>query len=329
MNELSHRERIETCLSGEIPDRVPVALWRHFPGDDQHPQRLAEAHIRFQRQYDFDLLKVTPESTYMTKEWGGTDEWRGAAEGTREYVVRGVARVDDWTRLAVLDPTAGRLGDQVKALRAINAVVGPHTPVIQTIFSPLTQARKLAGETVLLSHMRQHPDAVQAALETITQTTLDFLVEIKKTGIAGIFYALQFAQYALLSKEEFDTFCMPYHRRILDAVSDLWLNVLHLHGTGVRFDDVAGLPVQVLNWHDRETAPSLAEGQARSSGVVCGGLRQWETMAYGSPEAVQAEAGEAIRATGGRRFFLGTGCVTPIITPHGNLSAARGSVEGD
>ena len=329
MSEITHRERIETCLSGGMPDRAPVALWRHFPGDDQQPQRLADAHIRFQRTYDFDLLKVTPESTYMTKEWGGTDAWRGAAEGTREYVTRAVHTVEDWPRLAVLDPKAGRLGDQVKTLRTIVSAVGPNTPVIQTIFSPLTQARKLSGEPLLLAHMRQFPDAVTAALETITQSTLDFVDEIRKTGIAGIFYALQFAQYALLSDEEFDRFCMPYHRRILEVCSDFWLNILHLHGSEIRFDDAAGLPVQVLNWHDQETAPALSEGQDRFSGVVCGGLRQWETMAYGLPETVRAEAEAALEATGGRRFILGTGCVTPIITPHGNLTAARRSVEGD
>jgi uroporphyrinogen decarboxylase len=34
-NHINHRQRLETCLSGEIPDRMPVALWRHFPVDDQ------------------------------------------------------------------------------------------------------------------------------------------------------------------------------------------------------------------------------------------------------------------------------------------------------
>jgi uroporphyrinogen decarboxylase len=329
VNEITHRDRIERCLSGASPDRPPVALWRHFPGDDQNPQRLAEAHIRFQHQYDFDLLKVTPESTYMSKEWGGTDAWRGAAEGTRAYLERAVRSVDDWPRLKALDPTAGRLGDQIKTLRAIVAALGPHTPVLETIFSPLAQARKLAGETVLLQHLRQHPDAITVALETITRSTLDFISEIRNTGIAGIFYALQFAQYALLSDEEFETFCMPYHRRILEAASDLWLNVIHLHGTGVRFDRAASLPVQVINWHDQETTPSLQEGMQKFAGVVCGGLRQWETLTYGNPEAVRAEAEAAMEATGGRRFILGTGCVAPIIVPHGNLAAARGSVEGD
>ena len=39
----THRERIQTCLAGEIPDQTPVALWRHFPVDDQRPEDLAAA----------------------------------------------------------------------------------------------------------------------------------------------------------------------------------------------------------------------------------------------------------------------------------------------
>lgn len=327
MNPITHRQRMEVTLSGERPDRAPVALWRHFPVDDQHPHRLAEAHINFQRLYDFDLLKVTPESTYMTKEWGGEDAWRGSAEGTRAYEQRGVRSVEDWASLARLDPRAGRLGQQIQALRTITAALGPNTPVLETVFCPLTQARKLAGEAELLVHVRRHPDAVHAVLQVITETTLDFLAEIKKTGIAGIFFAMQFAQYALFTEDEFKTFSLPYSRQILEAAGDLWLNVLHLHGADVMFDLVAELPVQVLNWHDQETPPTLNGGLQRFRGVVCGGLRQWETMAYGSPEEVQREAHAALEMTDGTRFILGTGCVTPIITPHGNLVAARRSVE--
>ncbi len=39
------------------------------------------------------------------------------------------------------------------------------------------------------------------------------------------------------------------------------------------------------------------------------------------------EAQAAIEATGGKRFILGTGCVAPTTTPHGNLMAARIAVE--
>ena len=57
----THRERMERCIAGEQPDRVPVAFWRHFPVDDQTAEGQAAAHLWFQRSFDFDLVKVTPD----------------------------------------------------------------------------------------------------------------------------------------------------------------------------------------------------------------------------------------------------------------------------
>ena len=59
----THRERIQAAIKGEIIDRPPVALWRHFPVDDQSPETLANATLYFQNNYDFDLVKVTPASS--------------------------------------------------------------------------------------------------------------------------------------------------------------------------------------------------------------------------------------------------------------------------
>ncbi|MGB9673113.1 MAG: uroporphyrinogen decarboxylase, partial [Anaerolineales bacterium] len=74
---LNHRDRLKVCLQGEIPDRIPVALWRHFPGDDQDPLQLALSTINFQKDYDFDLVKVTPASSFCVKDWGAVDQWNG------------------------------------------------------------------------------------------------------------------------------------------------------------------------------------------------------------------------------------------------------------
>ena len=81
----THRERVEACLRGEIVDRPPVALWRHFPVDDQSAEALAQAHLAFQSVYNFDLVKVTPASSFSVVDWGVTDEWEGNTEGTRTY----------------------------------------------------------------------------------------------------------------------------------------------------------------------------------------------------------------------------------------------------
>jgi uroporphyrinogen decarboxylase len=177
-------------------------------------------------------------------------------------------------------------------------------------------------------HIRRHPEALMDALETITATTVAFVREALQTGAAGVFFAVQHASYALLSEEEYRTFGRPYDLQILEAAGEGWFNLLHLHGDEVMFDLLSDYPVQAINWHDRETPPSLAEGLERFDGAVCGGLRQWETMVRGNPEAVRAEALEALEQTGGRRFILGTGCVTPIVAPTVNIRAARQAVEG-
>jgi len=255
---ISHRQRLENCLCGEKPDRTPVALWRHFPVDDQTPEGLAAATLRFQKDYDFDLVKVTPASSFCLKDWGIGDEWKGADEGTREYVRRVVQEPEDWEKLQILSPQKGHLGAQLECLRLIIEELGTETPVIQTIFSPLSQAKNLVGPDKLLVHLRQYPDAVHAGLKTITENVLSFTEAALATGIAGVFYAVQHAQFSLLSEAEYLSFGKAYDIQSLKPAKAGWLNMMHLHGQDVMFDIVSDLPLQIINWHDRETAPSLA-----------------------------------------------------------------------
>jgi len=184
------------------------------------------------------------------------------------------------------------------------------------------------GKANLLAHLRRYPDVVQAGLRTITETTRRFIEAALQTGIAGVFYAVQHASYSLLSEEEYALYGRPFDLQTLEPAYSLWLNMLHLHGEEIMFDQFCDYPVAVINWHDRDTSPNLAEGKARFPGVVCGGLQRERSMVLGSPETVTAEAHDAIQSTAGQRLLLGTGCVTPVTAPRGNLWAARQSVEG-
>jgi uroporphyrinogen decarboxylase len=115
--------------------------------------------------------------------------------------------------------------------------------------------------------------------------------------------------------------------RILEPAVELWCNLLHIHGDNIYFNLARKYPCQIVNWHDRETSPSLVEGLRNYRGVVCGGISQ-NTIVLGDRSEVRKEAADAISQTGGRRFILGTGCVVPVIAPHGNLVTARRIVEG-
>ncbi len=324
---MNHRQRLESCLAGSPPDRPPVALWRHFPVDDQAPNSLAAATLAFQQTFDFDFVKVSPSSSFCLRDWGVEDEWRGSTEGTRDYTRRVIHKPEDWEDLPVLDPHKGHLAEQLKCLRLLVEELGSETPVIQTVFNPLSQGKNLAGQQTLLSHIRRYPEAVRAGLKVIAESTQRFVEAAGETGISGIFFAVQHAQYGMLSTEEYQSFGRHFDLRVLESAEDSWFNVLHLHGDEVMFDQFLDYPVAVINWHDRESPPSLSEAQKRFSGVVCGGLQRWDTMVLGTSDAVSREVGEAIRSTEGIRFILGTGCVLPVIAPYGNIMAARRAVE--
>lgn len=325
---MSKRERLEKTITGEATDRVPVALWRHWPGDDQRPSDFVEAMVGFQRQYDWDFVKVTPASSYCLVDHGVQDRWAGSPEGTREYTRRVVNRSVDWTDLRVLDPAKGVLSRQIEVLKLLKDALGTEVPFIQTIFSPLAQAKNLAGGDLLIKHMRTAPDRLRTGLNTITESTLRFIDAIRRSGISGIFYAVQHASYAIMTEDEYRIFGRTYDMRILEALNkDWWLNMLHLHGDVPIFDLFNDYPVQAINWHDRETEPDLVNGKLRFKGAVCGGLGRFDTVHNGTPAEVRSQARDAIEKTGGRRLILSTGCVAMVTSPTSNLRAVREVVE--
>jgi uroporphyrinogen decarboxylase len=326
---MNKRERLEKTLAGEETDRIPVALWRHWPGDDQRAADLARSIIEFQKTYDWDVVKVTPASSYSVAEHGVQDEWRGNLEGTRYQTKFAVKRSLDWTELRPLDPMRGEMGKQLECVRLIGkGLEGDEAPIIQTIFSPLSQARKIAGNDQLLRHMRTHPDRLHTGLNIITESTLRFLDALKQTPISGIFYAVQHASYELMSEEEYRVFGLPYDLKILGTLPEQWwFNMLHIHGTAPMFKLLSKYPVQSINWHDREDKPTLEEGQSMYKGIVCGGLARGEHVHDGTPATIRDVARDAMEQTGGRRFMLATGCVTLITSPWSNIRAVRDLVE--
>jgi uroporphyrinogen decarboxylase len=312
ISKVTHRERIQRVISGEKPDRIPIAFWRHFPIDDQTPEGLAKAVIDFQSRYDFDFVKVTPISSLR-------DVWRGNPEGTRDYLDPLIQTLDDFNKIKVLDPTMGKLRQQLNCLALIRGALPESTPLIQTIFSPLAQFKNLVGKANLSYFLRCFPNETLTILNIISDTTNRFIEECKKRNIDGIFYAIQHATYDQLNENEYENFGKKFDLQILSAASDLWLNVLHLHGTKIMFDLIKDYPCQILNWHDRETIPALKTAKLITDKVLCGGLSRVETMVLGDKKDIKAEILDAIQQTGSIRFILSTGCVLLLTTPQGNI----------
>lgn len=326
-DQMSKRERLLGAIKGEATDRVCVALWKHFPVEDMTPQGLANAALNFQQKYDWDLIKFTPTGTYSVMDWGAQTEWQPNNMGVRTIVKFGINNAEEWIRLPKLDVTKGMYGAANQALSLVTREIKGETPVLQTVFSPLTTARKLAGERIF-TDLRTSPELFKQGMEVITETTIQFALEAFKAGANGIFFATQLGSYRLLNEAEYQNFGEYYDRRVLDALKDKCeFSLLHIHGEDTMYSMLAKYPVNALNWHDRITDPSLAEARKHFSGLLCGGINEWNTLVTGPETAIEAEIQDAISQTGGRGLMIAPGCVVPGHAPEKNLMVVRRAVE--
>ncbi len=323
---MNHRERIHAALRGEPTDRVPVALWRHFPNDDLRAETLAARVVDFQNKFDFDFVKVTPASGFPAEMYGATFRDGQNREGTRAYITRPVNATGDWDKIAPLDSTNPVFVREIATLKIIRSQLGAEVPILQTIFSPLNTAHNLAGER-LFADLRAQPAALHRALAALTETTIRFALESLRAGADSIFFATQMATHKYFSEAEFREFGEKYDMEVLNTIRNARHDfiLLHIHGVDIYFDLLCNYPVDAVNWHDRRTAPSLKDARAKFKGALVGGINEWDTLAAESSTDVKAEAQDAIRQMDSRGFILAAGCVISIDTPEENIRAALGA----
>lgn len=327
---MTSRQRITAALHRQPVDRAPYAVWRHFPQVDRNPAGLAQATLRFQERYGSDFIKITPPGGYAVEAWGCVEADEVHPDGHRACASCAVQRPEDWKRIRPVDPaTAPGWSLQLETIirMGFDQRVGD-TPVVPTLFSPLSLARKLSGER-LAEDLRQHPGLVKDALEAITETLVRYADVTLTEGVSGIFYSIQAASRTLYTEEQYAEFGEPYDRRVLESVRGRSaLTIVHCHGDQLMFDRLAALPGHAWNWDDRATPPSLAEGKTLVPGAVIGGLNQWKTLRDGTPEAAAAEAQDAVAQTEGVGLIVGPGCVLPMQTPDPNVAAVVKALGG-
>lgn len=335
---MNREERIRAALKGQEVDRVPISVWMHFSEFDQDPRSLAECMVAFNEKYDYDFIKMMPFGAYSTPDWGA--KLAIYCDKYKEVVVTepGINCVEDYYKVQPLPAIYGTWGKQLQLTQHMSKLVKPNTPYVQTIFSPTTTLRKLAGDR-LLNDMKEHPEAVHSALKAITQTTIDFVKANIEVGVSGFFFATQCATYDFLDDKMFAEFCKPYDYQVINAYKDItYFNVMHIHGSNIMFDTVLDYPVTCINWHDRHTDPDMKTARQKTSKTFLGGILEVPVIIKGAleyhsilqrstPEQIKTHVKEAIDMVGGRGLIVGPGCVADPRTSEANLAAARAAVE--
>ncbi|MBI4590286.1 MAG: uroporphyrinogen decarboxylase [Candidatus Rokubacteria bacterium] len=318
---MTKHERIQAAIARRPVDRVPYAVWCHFPEVDRSTAGLAQATLRFHQRYGSDFLKVTPAAGYAVADWGCVESDTVLPDGHRPCASHAVNAAADWKKIKPLDITTTAYGQHLESIVRVVVDRRADAPVVPTMFSPLSLARKLSGDR-LNQDLRERPEAVVAALEAITDTLIRFLTLCLDEEAAGIFYSIQAASRRFHTAGEYARFGEPYDRRILEVtMARARLVIVHAHGDELMFDQLSALPGHAWNWDDRSAGPSLRGGKAKVTGAVIGGANQSATLHDGTPEDVRAEVMDAVDQTDGIGLIVGPGCVLPPGVPDENVTA--------
>jgi len=325
---MDKRERLERTLHGEKPDRAPVAIWRHFPGDDLRIADFVRSTLDFQEQYDWDFIHTTPFSAYCVSDYGVEIGWTGDPSGDAHIIEPTIKRTLDWTELRTLEPARGELGKYLEALRGIVAEAdAKHIPVLAHIYSPLSQARMIAGEPTLLLHMRTAPQRVITGLNTLTENTLRLVESLRKIGISGVSYTMDCASFSVMSEAEYVEFGIPNDRKVLENRDPRWwLNMLHL-AENPMFALAASYPLQVIHWDATDKQTNWMTAKTRTSQVLCSGLNIEKHLILGTPTLIRESIREALLETNRTRIIIGANATIPITTPLSHIRMVREAVD--
>ena len=322
---MTRRARVLAALRGEPVDRVPLGFWMHDFAAENRVETFVAESVRLATTFGWDYLKPQSRAQCFAEAWGLRYAPSGARAVPYTRTHAPCASAVELARLEPADPVAGALGEQLEALRRIRGAVGPDTPVIWTVFSPMMVVPFLlaGGAEQALALARDAPGSLDHALAAIADTLTRYAREAVRNGADGLFYATNVARRDLLSPAECRRFQRPWDLGVLDAVGSARFNVLHLCGAAAHLDEFLDYPVQALSWAASESNLSLSEVRRRTGRAVIGGLPAKPLIATLTADAIAARARAAIREMNGRGLLLGPECSVNPDTPEALLRAAR------
>jgi uroporphyrinogen decarboxylase len=304
-----------------------MGFWRHYFLQEWAPRRLAELTLDFHRQFNTDLVKLTPSGIYPLQDWGPTIRFSRDDHTGPEYVEAAVLAAKEWPELPRLDVTKGSWGRELETIHHLANGLEDSAPLLMTIYSPLTIASFLCwdrnGRDRVIRDLRDSPRQLHAGLVTIRDVVMDYAAACLDAGATGLFFATNMSSHDALTTSEYREFGMAYDLPILESVlGRSRITMLHICRKNIMFDLLVDYPVDVVHWADRAGPPTLGEAREWTAKALSGGL-DVHTLLSGTEEEVFDEARDAIVQTGGRGLILGAGCVINTRTPAENLHAAR------
>ncbi|PXW88494.1 uroporphyrinogen decarboxylase [Streptohalobacillus salinus] len=338
MTNWNKKARFDALLNGKQADRPIVSGWHHFLDQEQTAADLAEATIAFANKFDWDWIKINPRATYLAEAFGNRydfTDYQWVFPRQTHAVITDVK--DVWKIDQVEIKESAALQEQILAVKTIREGL-PDTPIIQTLFSPLTILLFLTGNSSYVNQSMYGSDeplsierlfneeraGVHQALHNIAYTMADYVRALEQAGVDGIFYAVTgTAHPELFDEAAFNEFSRPYDLIVLHAM-EKGQRLLHTCGAKAqpeRFDDY---PVEGISWDpEAEGNPGLDISLVKTK---VAGVNH-NIFAETDVAPIQAEIQEALSIMKEQPFLLVPNCAVSVNATDEALRTLRDAVK--
>lgn len=296
---IGHKERVDRALRGHDLDRPPFTFYHHYKRPT--PQLEAQDHLEFHRTYETDIVKVMNDFDYPASKSGKWFE---------------------------LDPVDSPYPDQLKTLELVRDGLNGDAYFIDTLYGPymtamlLYQAQpqfknrgnsdEVRDEAIRSLHefQRAHPDAWHRAMDAITQSTLSHIRHATKIGASGTLVSIFNAESKFGSVDDYAQYTRPYDKRVMDALADSRLTVLHLHFLERPWlDQFTDFHAPVIQYSVKTSGIPIADVRKLYSQTILGGVDEidFEKLTVDQMRQQWTEA----RQQAGSKFIAAPGCSVP------------------
>ncbi|MFX1374499.1 MAG: uroporphyrinogen decarboxylase family protein [Promethearchaeota archaeon] len=302
-------ELIKKVFKAEPTERVPYAIWKHFPEFDKTPEGLLKAQMDFQKKFDSDIMKISISGRAFASDFGAELGGYDLVSGSRICIKYPIEKIEDWQNIKSIDIESGEFGNQIRAMKLLHQEVDGKVPTMMTIFSPLMVASQIDPNIIM--HYRKDPQLIKEYFKIIISAMIDFTKASLDTGADGVFLATQHFNNKLTNEERLQLAYTPMKILIKKAIKKSNFLVLHLHGDNPDFKLATNLPIDAINWHDQQTPPSLSEARQIFKGGLLGGLNAESWKDISDPAEVQSMISSVYTNFKGLGLIIAPGCVIP------------------
>jgi hypothetical protein len=212
-------------------------------------------------------------------------------------------------------------------IKAVARRVGDDVSVHAEIFSPFSQLMELLDYTNGLIALLDDPGKVLAILDRLTEGAIELASGQVGAGAHAILISSAFAGAGLISREHYETFVLPFERRVVDGIHARHDVPVYTHTCGAIGDRLDLMVETRTNGIDTLDPPplgtvDLAEAKEALAGktFIKGNVDPVNTVLLGKPEDVRAAARERIETAGpGGGYILSTACSVAPRAPPANV----------